>query len=514
MKTIRSLFLFLALFSLPVLGQIARTGSCSAPSTSCTLSASSSGNLDIVFAFRNNSTTAPSLPSGGLRTWTSITTGSVSGGSASFRIGCTKGDGTHLGTDTWTNATGVVAVSYSGTADPTTCTNAIGANTPNGAKTSTTITYGGITLTSNDNTWIAAFSGDSVAAPCTPATIFTSFTTAGTGVRGLDTNGVSATTSNVTCTVSSGSCESITVELLQPTTSTPAISPAAGNYNTSQTVTMTCPSSGICCYTTDGSTPTANPGGTCTHGTQYSSGFSFNATGSVGAIGSKSGFQNSPEAVNNYTFGLPHVYAQAVTSSVTTGAIDTTGAVILASACWPQPNATLSDSSSNTWVQKTTAGGISNGSTSFYTINPTTSASHTFTCSCAGASNCAVSVLGFVGTYFGSVWSFDQFCSNVMGVAGTSATACSSSMTPSQTNEILVTHAAGRLATTINGGFTILGGGADVDQAYLVDSSATAINPTWSGFISDQLTLDMIAFKPVAASACSSFITLMGVGCK
>lgn len=53
------------------------------------------------------------------------------------------------------------------------------------------------------------------------------------------------------------------------------------------------------CYTTDGSTPTAS-GGSCTHGSTYSSPFTLSANATVSAIGSKSGTINSYVKIANY----------------------------------------------------------------------------------------------------------------------------------------------------------------------------------------------------------------------
>lgn len=76
---------------------------------------------------------------------------------------------------------------------------------------------------------------------------------------------------------------------------TPTASPVAGTYAGTQTITLSTSTGGATmCYTEDGSTPTANGAGTCTHGTTYSSPFTVTlGTTTVKAIGSLSGDADS-----------------------------------------------------------------------------------------------------------------------------------------------------------------------------------------------------------------------------
>lgn len=75
---------------------------------------------------------------------------------------------------------------------------------------------------------------------------------------------------------------------------TPTFSPVAGTYSSAQTVTIsTATSLATLCYTTDGTTPTANGSGTCTHGTTYSVPVSVLVSQTLKAVGSKSGFTDS-----------------------------------------------------------------------------------------------------------------------------------------------------------------------------------------------------------------------------
>jgi hypothetical protein len=86
--------------------------------------------------------------------------------------------------------------------------------------------------------------------------------------------------------------------------STPTFSPVAGTYSSAQSVTISTSTGGATlCYTTDGSTPTANGAGTCTHGTTYSSAVSVSASETLKAIGSESGWSDSLVGSAAHTIG-------------------------------------------------------------------------------------------------------------------------------------------------------------------------------------------------------------------
>lgn len=75
---------------------------------------------------------------------------------------------------------------------------------------------------------------------------------------------------------------------------TPTFSPVAGTYAGARTVAISTSTSGATiCYTTDGSTPTANGAGTCTAGSTYVAPIAVLSTQTVKAIGSKSTFTDS-----------------------------------------------------------------------------------------------------------------------------------------------------------------------------------------------------------------------------
>lgn len=86
---------------------------------------------------------------------------------------------------------------------------------------------------------------------------------------------------------------------------TPTFSPVAGTYVTAQTVTISTATSGATlCYTTDGSTPTANGAGTCTHGTTYSGPVSVSSSLTLKAMGSKNLFTDSSVGSAAYVINL------------------------------------------------------------------------------------------------------------------------------------------------------------------------------------------------------------------
>lgn len=199
--------LFLA--CVPVHAAIAETGTCNANTTNCTLSAVAAGDLKIVFAYRTGSTTPPSLATD----WTDIASiaTSTGGTTGAMRIGCEKAaDSSDTGSGTWTNASSVVVISYSGTAVDTTAncnTTGIGGNgcgTPTNcwAKTSDTPSFPGVTFTNTDGTswaigpWGHASNFDN----CTMGPTGMTEQTTAARAHWLDTNGGVTGWTTQTCT--------------------------------------------------------------------------------------------------------------------------------------------------------------------------------------------------------------------------------------------------------------------------------------------------------------------------
>ena len=85
-----------------------------------------------------------------------------------------------------------------------------------------------------------------------------------------------------------------------PAVNPPVITPPSGAYASPQTVSISCQAGARCCYTNDGSTPTATAG-TCTNGNVYTVPFSQSIPATVQAIGTESGYNNSSVVTNVYT---------------------------------------------------------------------------------------------------------------------------------------------------------------------------------------------------------------------
>jgi hypothetical protein len=164
-------------------------------------------------------------------------------------------------------------------------------------------------------------------------------------------------------------------------------------------------------------------------------------------------------------------------NSVTTGAINTAGANLIVVSVSGAPS-TLSDSKGNTWTALTTYGGVI---TLYYCVNPTVGTGHTFTE--GGATTfAAISVMAFSGVSPSSP--LDQ--QNGNGTVTTSIQP--GSVSPSQNNELIVTGLLmGPGTASIDSGFntpiqTAFNGGNAYGTAmsYLVQTTAGAVNPTWS----------------------------------
>lgn len=101
---------------------------------------------------------------------------------------------------------------------------------------------------------------------------------------------------------SSGAWDSGAYEFGTPTVANPVFSPAPGTYTANQTITITDSTGGATiCYTRDGTTPTTNGAGTCTHGTTYSGTFSVTSKETDKAIATLSGDTDSSVVTAAYT---------------------------------------------------------------------------------------------------------------------------------------------------------------------------------------------------------------------
>lgn len=124
--------------------------SSNAGTTVTSMPAHQAGDLLVIFAYRDGSTTAPSLPAG----WTNV--GTANGANAnSSRIGYRVAPGSGTSSGTWTNATELSVQVFRGQNVST----PIGANGNTGASSST-VTYPSLFLSqTNGTSWIAGFAG-------------------------------------------------------------------------------------------------------------------------------------------------------------------------------------------------------------------------------------------------------------------------------------------------------------------------------------------------------------------
>lgn len=130
--------------------RISRISSASAEATTVTLGTHAKGDIILIFAFRDGSTTNPSIPAG----WTNVTN-TTDGTSCSVSIGWKIAISAADSSGTWTNATGLMCHVYRGVDH----VRPFGTLTANAGTTSPS-TYGattGVTKARMDNQWFVAF---------------------------------------------------------------------------------------------------------------------------------------------------------------------------------------------------------------------------------------------------------------------------------------------------------------------------------------------------------------------
>lgn len=213
MRAVKLTILILAL-SLGAAAAVTRASNCTSVSATCTFGSASTGDLQIVFAFSGS--TLPTLPAN----WTSL--GSATNAPDSI-IGCHVAANGSDTASTWTNATRVIGLSYSGTAVGTSAncntTGIGGSSILSFVSTGTTYTFGTITMTSGN--WVAGFSNANNGTPCATTTNLTGtpITVASANQRGAanDSNGGISSFSSQTCTGTSGTPHYTNVlEILAP----------------------------------------------------------------------------------------------------------------------------------------------------------------------------------------------------------------------------------------------------------------------------------------------------------
>lgn len=192
-------------------------------------------------------------------------------------------------------------------------------------------------------------------------------------------------------------------------------------------------------------------------------------------------------------------------ASITTSAIDTTGATFIVVAFDQLDAETLAlvtDNKGNLWTALTArdSGGAGPETQLVYCISPTVGAGHTFT-----VSTVSPFLVGHIAVqaWNGGTGTFDV---QNGGNPAFGTTAQPGSVTPSVNNSLIITSISAdndsALPLTINSGFTVSdsmkGSGLYLfGMAYFVQGTAAAINPTWSwaGTGSD-IAAAIATFKP------------------
>lgn len=199
-----------------------------------------SGQFEYVFAFRT-ATTAPTLPAG----FVQIATASAS--VSSFRSACTVTTGSSPVSGTWTNATRVGVLIYSGAnvglGTSLSCPSAIGFKTAAGTSgTTSTYTFTGGTLTNTSGDSVVIGAVGSSAAPCTPASLTAQESS--TNIILNDTNGGVASFTTATCTGTAGNWKTDTLEIL-PQRATTATVTLIGSATISATTCIITAAAGV-----------------------------------------------------------------------------------------------------------------------------------------------------------------------------------------------------------------------------------------------------------------------------
>lgn len=194
-------------------------------------------------------------------------------------------------------------------------------------------------------------------------------------------------------------------------------------------------------------------------------------------------------------------------ANITTAGVDTTGAtlIVLNSVRFQGSESAPTDSKGNTWTITTTYGTTSAFSTLYWCVNPTVGAGHTFTGIGTGSRFPSICMMAFTGNHLSS-----PYGANV-GASGAIATSIQpGSITPSEDNMIVIeaySHSSPFTNLAINSGFTLQEQQNHVNSqhigsalAYLVQTTATAVNPTWTWTTnSSALAASQHTFKVPAA---------------
>jgi hypothetical protein len=186
---------------------------------------------------------------------------------------------------------------------------------------------------------------------------------------------------------------------------------------------------------------------------------------------------------------VAHVGARSTDSNgITSSAIDTTGAtlIVINLATALAASGTISDSKGNTWTALTQVVDdfADRWAQLYYCESPTVGSGHTFSVS-GSATFPSLGVAAFSGTAASSSFDVQNHATN-----GFSSSVTTGSVTPSVANELVIaamSYDDNASTPTIGSSFTITDttvptgfGTTGQGLAYLVETTATAQNPTWS----------------------------------
>lgn len=199
-------------------------------------------------------------------------------------------------------------------------------------------------------------------------------------------------------------------------------------------------------------------------------------------------------------------------SGVTTGAVnfsslDSTGLIVLCVASYEVGSIGVTDSQSNVYDSFPEEINSGDGALQiFYKFNPSVSSSMTF--EVTGANNYpSIVAMGFTGAVTSPA---DQDAAGGLNTGGT--TVQPGSITPSEDNELIIAalchENTGAGGISINSGFVdapyqVAHDGAGhygVAASYLIQTSAGAINPTFTSSASVALIADQVSFKAGGAA--------------
>lgn len=183
---------------------------------------------------------------------------------------------------------------------------------------------------------------------------------------------------------------------------------------------------------------------------------------------------------------------------------------------------TVTDSSSNTWTSLTAHANATDGMNQmrmWYVQAPTVTGSQTVTATSSVGSYPSIAVVGLNGAHLSSF--FDQQNGNAATIVTSHQPG---SVTPSTSNEVVIeclSWAQSGTTVAIDGGFTIqdqldLSGFVNygIALATLVQTTATAANPTWSwgGGSEDGIASAAGTFRTSASAPCQMLLGIFRCG--